>query len=245
MSDAQGTPHITDAELLAYLDGDAEEEVVEEIEGSTLYRERLDRLKEQEKRLRALLFRGTCPEAHELGQFEMNMLDAERAALVAQHVETCPRCAMELEELRGFLKDVAPDLEYSFLERVRLLIARLAPDLGDLGGGRQPAPLLAGVRGVDNGPLIYEADGVQVSLEVQDDAGGAGRKSVLGLVMGAEATGWQATLWQEEGPLAELVQTQEIDDLGNFMFESLLPGNYSLTLRSEDVEVVIQELAVK
>lgn len=245
MSDAQETPHISDADLLAYLDGDAEEEVVEQIEGSPVYQERLKELKREEQRLRALLFRGTCPEAHELGQFELKMLDAERAALVAQHVDSCPRCTMELAELRGFLRDVAPELEYSLLERVRVLIARLAPDPGRLGGDRQPIPSLAGVRGADDGPLIYETDGVQVSLEVQDDAGGAGRKSVLGLVTGAQATGWQATLWQEDGPLAELVQTEEIDDLGNFVIEGLLPGSYSLTLRGEEVEVVVQELVVK
>ncbi|MFW6097799.1 MAG: hypothetical protein ACOC9Z_06970 [Chloroflexota bacterium] len=245
MSDAQGTPHIGDAELLAYLDGDAEEEVVEQIERSTVYQERLKELKEQERRLRALLYRGTCPDAHELGQFELKMLGTERAALVAQHVDSCPRCAMELEELHDFLKDVAPDLEYSLLERVRILIARLAPDPGRMGGDRQPMPALAGVRGADNGPLIYETDGVQVSLEVQDDAGGAGRKSVLGLVTGAEPNGWQATLWQEDGPLAEMVQTQEIDELGNFILEGLLPGTYSLTLRGEEVEVVVQELVVK
>ncbi len=245
MSDAQETPHIGDAELLAYLDGNAEEEVVEQIERSTVHQERLNELKEQERRLSALLYRGTCPEAHELGQFELKMLGAERAALVAQHVDFCPRCAMELEELRDFLKDVAPELEYSLLERVRILIARLAPDAGRMSGDRQPVPSLAGVRGADNGPLIYETDGVQVSLEVQDDAGGAGRKSVFGLVTGAEATGWQATLWQEDGPLAELVQTQEIDDLGNFVLEGLSPGTYSLTLRGEEIEVVVQELVVK
>ncbi len=245
MSDAQETPHIGDAELLAYLEGDAEKEVVEQIERSTVYQERLETLKEQERRLRALLYRGTCPDAHELGQFELKMLDAEPAALVAQHVESCPHCALELEELRGFLKDVAPELEYSLLERVRVLIARLAPDPGRMSGDRQPIPSLAGMRGTDDGPLVYESDGVQVSLEVQDDAGGAGRKSMLGLITGAEATGWQATLWQEDGPLAELVQTQEIDDLGNFVLEGLLPGSYSLTLRGEEIEVVVQELVVK
>lgn len=244
MSDARETPHLSDAELLAYLDGATEEELVEQIEGSTVYQERLEKLKEQERRLRALLYRGTCPEAHELGQFEMKLLNAERAALVAQHLDNCPHCAMELEELRGFLQELAPDLEYSLLERVRVLIARLAPDLRDLGGGRQPMPSLAGVRGEGNGPLLYEADSVEVSLEVQDDAGGAGRKSVLGLVTGADADGWQATLWQEDGPLAELVQTQEVDDLGNFVLEGLLPGTYSLTLRSADVEIVIPELAL-
>lgn len=245
MSDAHETPHISDADLLAYLDGEAEEEVVDQIEGSAIYLERLEEVKEQEQRLRALLYRGTCPEAHELGQFEMKLLDAERAALVAQHVDTCPRCAIELEELGSFLEDVASDLEYSFVERVRVLVARLAPDLGDLGIGRQPAPALAGLRGGGDRPLTYEADGVEVSLEVQDDARGVGRKSVLGLVTGTAATGWQATLWQDDGPLAELVQTEEIDDLGNFVFEGLRPGSYSLTLRGEEVEIVIQELAVK
>jgi len=257
MSDEERTPGLSDADLLAYLDGELEEELAQEIERlvgvrsadirsadirSADIRRRLQTLAQEERRLAAGLYRGNCPDSHELGEYHMQLLAAERARPVAQHVDICPHCAMELDELRATLREMAPDLETSFVERVRVLIARLVPDLPSFGGG--PVPALAGIRGDAGGPLLYEAGEVQISLEVQDDAGAAGRKSVLGLVTGGDSEGRQATLWLEDGPLAELVQTQEVDEMGNFVFEGLLPGRYSLTLRGADDEVVIQDLTV-
>ncbi|HZD10861.1 MAG TPA: hypothetical protein VE553_05905 [Candidatus Binatia bacterium] len=240
MSDEHRTPHVSDADLLAYLDGVLEEELARHIERSPGYRHRLEELARQERRMLAHVYRGTCPDAQELGEYHMDLLAPERAAIVAQHLEICPRCASELNELRAFLDELAPELEYNLLERVRVLIARLVPDFPSVGGALMPAPALAGMRGEVAGPLLYEADDVQVSVEVQDDGAHAGRKSVLGVVTGGDAAGWQATLWQD----MEQVQTQSVDDLGNFVFEALPAGGYRLTLRGDEVEIVIQDLAV-
>jgi hypothetical protein len=249
MSNEQRTPNVSDADLLAYLEGEADESVAQEIEASTSYDERLRELARQERTLVAGLYRSSCPEAHELGEYHMELLPGERAALVAQHLEDCPHCALELRELRAYLDELAPELDYSLLERVRVLVARLAPEFDSLSGGLQPAPALAGIRGEENRPYLYEAGEAQISLEVQDDADSAGRKSVLGLVMGVEAGDWQATLWQDnhvEGDTGTVqLQAQAVDALGNFVFQALDPGTYRLVLRGEDVEVVIQDLAVK
>jgi len=241
MTDDQRTPHLSDAELLAYLDGELDEELARHVERSTVYRERLQALARQERRLAANLYRGTCPDAHELGEFHMELLAPERAALITQHTDICPHCALELRELQTYLDELAPELEYSFLERVRVFIARLIPDVPNLGGAQMPVPVLAGMRGEAGGPLLYEAGEAQVSLEVQDDAARAGHKSVLGLITGVDAAGWQVVLWQD----SKQVQALEVDDLGNFVFEVLPPGAYRLVLRGNGVEIVIQDLAVK
>lgn len=250
MSNEQRTPEFSDADLLAYLDGELEEGLAREVAQSANAERRLRELAQQEHILAARLYRADCPEAHDLGEYLLQSMAAERAALVAQHVEICPHCAMELNELRDTMRELAGDLETPFIERLRVLVGRLVPDiqLPSFGSGTAPMPALAGMRGEMEGPLLYEAGEVQVSLEVQDDATGAegstGRKSVLGLVTGAEVTGWQATLWLEDGPVAELVQTLKVDELGNFVFDGLHPGTYALTLRGDEVEVVIQDLAV-
>lgn len=248
MSDEQRTPNVSDADLLAYLDGEADENVAQKIEASTIYDQRLQELARQERSLVAGLYRSSCPEAHELGEYHMELLPGERAALVAQHLEDCPHCALELRELRAYLGELAPELDFSLLERVRVLVARLVPELQSLSGGLQPAPALAGMRGEENRPYLYEAGEAQISLEVQDDSNNIGRKSVLGLVMGVEASDWQASLWQDnhaEGDTgAAQLQAQSVDELGNFVFQALQPGTYRLVLRGDDVQVIIQDLAV-
>lgn len=253
MSNEQKTPQFSDAELLAYLDGALEEALAQRIEQSGDAQRRLAQLARQQQQLAARLYRANCPDAHTLGEYQMRLLAAEQAAQVAQHIAICPHCALELDELRATLGDLASDLEMSVVERLRVLIARLVPDLPNLGAspagmpGPAGMPALAGMRGAmpsqQGGPRLYEAGDIQLSLEVQD-AAEAGRKSVLGLITGAEATGWQVTLWREEESVAELVQTVAVDELGNFVFDSLAPGAYTLTLRGDDVEVVIQDLAV-
>ena len=240
MSDEQRTPHLSDADLLAYLDGKLDEKLARHIKRSTAYRQRLEDLARQERRLRVSLYRGACPDALELGKYQLKLVAPERAAHIAQHINICPHCVLELQDLRSYLGELAPELEFTFLERVRVLIGRLVPELPDLGGGFTPAPALAGVRGEAGGPLLYEAGEVQVSLEIQDDAARAGHKSVLGLITGVDAAGWQATLWQD----SERVEALVVDDLGNFIFESLPPGAYRLILRGSGVEIVIQDLTV-
>lgn len=246
MSDEQRQPDFSDADLLAYLDGETDETLTRAIEASADVRQRLEELAREDRRLAVGLYRSTCPDAHELGEYELALLPGERAALVAQHVAQCPHCALELQELRAFLREAAADLEYTFLERVRVLVARLVPDLPAAGGG--PVPALAGMRGATNGPLFYDAGDVQVSLDVQDDAAGGGRKSVLGLITGVDPAGWQAMLWREDGQEeardAIRAETVTVDELGNFVFEALHPGSYQLILRGGELEVVIQDLAV-
>ncbi len=244
MSNEQPSPQVADAELLAYLDGELEEVRARQIEQDAAARQRLALLVRQQRRLAAVLYRADCPDAHTLGEYHLHSLAEADAERVAQHLDICPHCVLELDELRGTLRELAADLELSASERLRLLVARLAPQWPSLGSGPAPMPALAGVRGATNGPLLYEAGDVQVSVEVQDDAAAAGRKSVLGLVTGADAAGWQATLWLESGPVAELVQSVRVDELGNFVFDGLSPGTYALSLRGDAVEVVVQELAV-
>ena len=246
MSDEQRQPDFTDADLLAYLDGETDETLMRVIEASPDCRRRLEELAREDRRLAVGLYRSTCPDAHELGEYELALLPGERAARVAQHVAQCPHCTLELQDLRAFLHEAAADLEYTFMERVHVLIARLVPDLPAAGGG--PVPALAGMRGATTGPLYYEAGDVQVSLDGQDDTSGGGRMSVRGQITGVDPAGWRAMLWRENGQeeTGEAVQaeTVNVDELGNFVFEALQTGSYQMILRGGGLEIVIQDLAV-
>ena len=54
---------------------------------------------------------------------------------------------------------------------MRYLVARLTTGFsGGLFGQPNLAPAMAGLRGVEDGPLMYEAEEIQVMAEVMDDA---------------------------------------------------------------------------
>ena len=101
-------------------------------------------------------------------------------------------------------------------------------------------PALAGLRGQEAGPYLYQAEEIQVALEVQDDARQPGRKSLLGLAMGPEPTGGLALLWRAE----QRVAVVPVDDLGNFTIPDLGPGSYDLILSGPQTEIHIQELQI-
>jgi hypothetical protein len=144
------------------------------------------------------------------------------------------------------MAELAPTLELSPLERVkeqvRVLVARLVS--GGPGGGplKLPAlaPAYAGVRGEGEGPTVYQADDIQVAIEVQEDAERPGRKVILGLIIGTQAGGVKVHLWQADERVAEV----PADELGNFIIPDLAPGSYELILSGPEVEIHIQELHV-
>ncbi len=188
------------------------------------------------RQLTTMLYRADCPPAIELGDYQLGLLDKLRVAFVRQHVAECPHCSQELVLLDGYLTALAPQLPQTIdpietpglmaraTERVRVWVGQLLPN----------APNLA-LRGDDDGtePQIYAAGEVQVSIDTQDDPDTPDRKLVLGLVMGAETTGWQAHLWRENQSVASVA----IDEFGNFSAAGMQNGPHQLILSGDGTEV--------
>jgi hypothetical protein len=239
-------PELDDRELLTYIDGEADREVVAHLERCPRCRERARRLARLQGRLTAQLYRVTCPSPQALGEHQLGVLPPVEAEAIAIHVAGCPQCAREVAQLGDYMAELAPGLELSPLERakehVRVLVARLVS--GGPGGGplKLPAlaPAYAGVRGEGEGPYVYQADDIQVAIEVQEDAERPGRKVILGLIIGTQAGGVLVHLWQADQRVAEV----PADELGNFVIPDLAPGSYELILSGPEVEIHIQELQV-
>lgn len=238
MSDERGTSRASDADLLAYLDGELPPQRAREIEQSASNRQRLAELAQHERRMTEHLYRSACPDTHQLGEYQLQLLSGPETERIAAHLEMCPCCAQEVKQLQAYLDDVESDLEYSVLERLKVLVARLSPDLD--AGGPLVGPALAGVRGGDSGPMVYTAEDVQVSLEVQDDVTAVEHRSVLGLVLGADPEGWHVYLWRDNEEIAD----STVDELGNFMLSGVEPDTYQLLLHGEQVLIHIPELTV-
>jgi anti-sigma factor RsiW len=235
-------PELDDRQLLTYLDGEADHQVASHLEQCPHCRERAHRLARLQNRLTAQLYRVTCPLPVKLGEYHLKMMSREQAAAVAQHLAQCPHCRRELAQLKDYLGELASDVEFNALERVRVLVARLVHRGWE--GGRPPPPALApaylGVRGEEEGIYVYQTDDVEVVIDVQDDTEQQDLKVLLGLVTGMDTRGLRAHLWQAD----QLVTTASVDDLGNFVIPHLAPASYELILSSPEVEIHLQTLEI-
>jgi hypothetical protein len=147
----------------------------------------------------------------------------------------CRQCAAERREFVDFLNDdEEPEPAQGFVDTVRRLLARPLTF---------PMPALAGLRGAaSDGSEVYTADGLRVTISVQ-----RGTRSARGSVLVGLIEPW--TIASALGVVSlfigdRLLQRQDIDDLGNFVFEAVPAGRYRVEVRLTDVVVTIDPVSV-
>ena len=187
---------------------------------------------EFERELRRSLYRFDCPDAHTLGEYQLDVLDAGQRIQVAAHAAECDDCHGELATLRAFLAEPITVPE-SLATRARRIVATLFT----------PGPVLgyAALRGAgDAATRVFEAGDVTVTV-----GPGQTKGSLFGLVVlsgeSSEALeGREVRALPRDGTptLARL------DDLGNFEFSALNDGQYALEIDLPHGVVVIEELQV-
>jgi hypothetical protein len=213
---------LDDTQILSYVEGEADNDIVAHIKKCPYCAERANRLALMQNRLRARLYRSTCPSSMELGDYHLGLLPASLELVIAQHVRGCPRCRHEIEELEEFL--VGPDV----LGTTKVLFAQLI-------GGSGSTPAFGALRGESKGPLTFEADGVVITLDVSP--GSNGQVSILGQVAAEDQDQWTGAnveLQQADTPSL----TTSLDDLGAFRFEAIRPGATKFMITSIDNVVI-------
>lgn len=225
---------ITDTELLTYIEGEATDELVKRIEQSKTLLQRVRRLEQETKWLTANLFRQACPNTDDLGDFHLGLLPEAQVRSIEQHLAHCPYCSRELVQYQDFLGD--PPEQPSLAKRVVLSLARLLDET------LLPQQMLSpaySLRGEDS-VTLYQANGLQISLDVQEDVEKPGHKSIVGVITGADAQAFTVDLWQD----GEYLDTALIDETGGFTLSALLPGVYELIIKGADVIVHIQSFSL-
>lgn len=233
MKDSGNPPEIDDARILAYLDGEADPETSVRIEQSETYRRRAGELDRLQRILKARLFRNDCPDPLVLGEYQLGLLGREQARAIAAHLLECPHCAGELSGLRAFLREEPIEEEPGLAEQVRRLVARLVSGPGMV----QPA---FGLRGDQEETFVYEAEGVQVALEVQPEQDDPERKTLVGLVTGLPREGLQVQVLKNGEEIARV----SVDELHNFVLSGLPPGEYEIVLTIPELEVRIPSFRI-
>jgi hypothetical protein len=232
---------IGDAELLAYLDGETDAEVTAQIEGSEVYLRRAQELAKLTNRLTAQLYRLACPDSLELGEYHLGMLAGDQAQAIETHLAECPHCSKELAQLSGYLVEEQPETGPGLVEQTRILVARLVSDIstGLTPGELATAPAFV-VRGEEGETRIYEADQIQISIDILDDGEHPGMKVLLGLIMGINAEGFEVRLNSSGKQMADT----KVDELGNFDFSGLSKAEYEVIVVGAGVEVHIPVIEV-
>lgn len=184
-----------------------------------------------ESSLRRLLYRFDCPESQVLGDYQLDLLDAEQRMTVAAHAAECDECTADLRTLRAFLA-TEPAVSEPLGQRVRRIVATLFTP--------SPGLALGAVRGAADAAMRqYVAEDLTLSLAPGSESG-----SLIGLVTGTEGIadleGCPVRLHGATGTLA----TATVDDLGNFEFEGIADGVYSLEIDLGDRIIAVQDLQV-
>ncbi len=185
-----------------------------------------------ERGLRLTLYRFDCPDAQTLGEYELDMLGAVERTRIAAHAIDCDQCTADLGELRTFLATPTRVAEPA-LQRARRIVAQLFT--------RPPGLAYGALRGTEDASTrVYEAGDVTITLGPGSTSG-----SVLGLVVAGDAppASLETHAVRLLNPLGTPADTQ-LDDLGNFEFDHVTAGIYSLEVELPVGVVVIEELRV-
>jgi hypothetical protein len=174
------------------------------------------------------LYRFDCPEPHQLGEYELDVVEPDERRRIASHAAACEPCGTELRMLRQFLA-TEPPLTVSLFEQARRVIATLLVPKAGLS--------LAGVRGAEAAVRVYQVDGARLSISSGTEPG-----SIVGLLV-LETAG----LLDGEVLLIPATgdpQMAPLDELGNFEFDQLPRGSYALEVHLRDQVIIVQELRI-
>lgn len=234
---------ISDEQLLAYSDGEADQTTLDHLRRCPYCAERARAIATDQLALRALFFRAECPDAHTLGEFHLGLLSADEQDAIKNHLRTCADCAAEIVDLDHFLQAASSDPVTTPLQRrLKRMVARLTPVYPG-SESQQPAPAL---RGAAAAPAdVYLAEDIKVVVGLEADGLRAGRKMLLGFTAREGKTieslsGAHVQLSHR----GETVAQEQVDTLGNFVFSDLTSGEYELLLFTDQEQVVIEAIVI-
>jgi len=157
-------------ELTAYADGEASADVIAHVAGCAICSDQAASDVRAQRVLRRALYRFDCPDAHTLGEYQLDLLDAAQRTSIAAHATECQECRAELRTLRAYLA-ASTAVHESVVERVRRIVASVFT----------PAPGLAydGLRGAaEVATQVFDTGDITVTVGPGQTPG-----ALIGLVL--------------------------------------------------------------
>lgn len=256
---------VRDEELLAYLTGEQVRPVViRHLASCTACAARLKRYKYIDLTLTSKLSRWDCPSSLILGEYEQGLLAPEHERMIGKHIRLCQPCATELAELQQFMAyDLIPAYSpspASLVSQTPPVTSLIEPALQWLHGQADagvrwivavlvtPQPRLVFQREIaptSTWPRRYVAEDLTISLQLESERPGS-TGSGLQLIGFVNREGAPLQILQGTpvvlSQAGRVLETQEIDDLGNFVLSSIPQADYRLELKFPERTVVIEDL---
>jgi hypothetical protein len=214
---------------MAYGDGEAPASVVAHVQACSTCTKQVSSYTQMQGELRRSLYRFDCPDAHTLGEYQLDLLEPEDLRRVAAHAVECDACTLELQTLRSYLGQPTVIAE-SPLEHARRMVATLFRPAPGLGFG--------GLRGTSEASArVFQIEDVTITV-----GPGQGPGTLVGLVLIA---GTESEMLDGRAvrlvPAERSALTSTMDDLGNFEFEGVPAGMYALEIELPDALIVVVE----
>ncbi len=233
---------VEDWELIAYAEGEKLEHVAEHLRRCPACRARLRDYTTLEDKLKQLLYRYDCPSVDALREHYWGHLSTDKQRQIKMHLQTCPHCAAELANLDQFIDSEEEEPSTTLLDGARELAKRTRLIMAQLvSPSPHPVPAL---RGETREVLLFEADGLALSLNLEQEM--TGKYTLFGQILSPEPT----TL--TEGRIRLKAQERDmepieadIDANGGFAVPELRPGIYYLLVQLPDRRIVVPTLMLK
>jgi hypothetical protein len=232
-------PALDDLALIAAIDGEADENTLDHLRRCPHCAHRAQDFDELQRLLRQRLFRILCPSSDDLAAYQQGWLDTRRREAIHTHVRDCPLCSGELRLLEEAAQATPAATPFNGLRRIIAVAlapvwaSPLAPAYGTLRTGGQSEH------------YAYRAENLELTLDIQRITSRPGQLALVGMLLNEE--GLAGGMSQATASLLSenlVVNSAPLDDLGSFVIEDIAPGDYSLSLRLPDLEVVVEALSL-
>lgn len=226
---------IQEGALLAYVDGTAEETVIQHIRRCPACARQVEELAALQTVLTIKLHRFSCPNPDQLIAYRAGELGGNEKLIVVQHLRQCPHCARELAAL---VHNERP----GFGERVRGALKVLEATLVAPRG--EPVSV-RGDRGVSPAPQAYRAEEVEVIINQRPSLTSPRGWDLSGLVhikgQVPETIGKaKVQLYRGEG----LIAVEPVSPRGLFTIQDVESTTYDLFLVWEDRGIWLRGVTV-
>jgi hypothetical protein len=256
MNDCSRPLLLDEENLLRYVldDEPLSPEALEHVNQCSLCQERLSSYKQINTYLLKNMYRSTCPSPTLLNHYVAQLLPSEEAIVIDHHLNVCPLCVQEVQDIRLLIANFDPFPEGSFTEEKSLERIAALPVSGTYQKGAerffsewemrhwhgqyQVSDLLIS---------LYSSQTVQGDYNLSAHITFTRSSDDTSYLQNAPAELCRVHIRENEPVTSseEVYLLTQIDATGNLQFEHVLEGTYTLFLHLPETEIMIEDLPLK
>ncbi len=227
---------ISEADIMAYLDGECSAELAAQIEADERLMSEISSLREMRGLFAGALYRRECPSSDTLLEYTAGLLNQEETKLIAAHLEGCDLCQPEVGQLQ---KELDPGISYdqpiNWIKRLResgreIIEAILRPMPSE-------APQL---RGNEEEIEVFDAGPYQISILKRPPLIAEMGWTIEGQIFDPEDPFWESEHHFNLYKNGQKIASQTINTYGYFSIDELAAGSYQGEFLIEDQHILVE-----